>query len=60
MSYSDFHKDFEERRREFDKSFKRMSIGIGIAWAVGVILSLGVIGVIIWGIIQLVNWVTTK
>lgn len=29
-------------------------------WIVGALLSLGTLGVVIWGVISLVNWITSQ
>jgi hypothetical protein len=51
---------FDSWERDFDKTFKRTTRGIIAVW-VGVLLANLVIwGVIIWAIIQLVQWVQTK
>jgi hypothetical protein len=52
--------DFNRHRREFDRDFRRMTAGIVMVWIAGIIFSLAFLGVIIWAIIQLVQWVTTK
>lgn len=54
------HPFFDDWERDFDKSAKRMfRWGVGV-W-VGVLLANLVIwGVVIWAIIQLVQWVTSK
>lgn len=49
---------------EFDRSFnKTMKRGAGVfigLWALSVLASLGVTVVVIWAIVQLVQWVTAK
>ena len=33
---------------------------IAVIWIIGAVLSLGVTGVAIWGVISLVNWITSQ
>lgn len=40
-----------------DDNFFKAIFGV---WIVGAILSLGMVGAVIWGIISLVNWLTTQ
>lgn len=51
---------FDKWENNFDRTTKRTMRGIIAMWAVGLILSLVFWGVVIWGIIELVQWVQTK
>ena len=51
---------FDKWESDFDRTAKRTMRGIIAVWAVGIILSLVFWGVVIWGIIELVQWVTAQ
>lgn len=46
--------------KNFDKNFKRAGSAFAIFWVISAIVSLAFTGVLIWGLIELVQWVTTK
>lgn len=43
-----------------DRFEKKITGAFIAAWIVGAILSLGTLGVVIWGVISLVNWVISQ
>lgn len=45
---------------KFTKTEKTVGSVIVVFWVVGALLSLGVSAAIIWGIINLIGWVTSK
>lgn len=51
---------FDKWEKDFDRTAKRTMRGIVAVWAAGIILSLVFLGVVIWGIIELVQWVTAQ
>ena len=51
---------FDSWERDFDKSFKRTRNGIIAVWLGVLVGNLILWGVVIWAIIQLVQWVQTK
>lgn len=51
---------FDAWERDFDKTFKRTARGIIAVWAAVLVANLIIWGVVIWAIIQLVQWVQTK
>lgn len=51
---------FDNWERDFDKSFKRTRSGIIAVWLGVLVGNLILWGVVIWAIIELVQWVTSK
>ena len=51
---------FDSWERDFDKSFRRTRNGIIAVWLGVLVANLVIWGVVIWAIIQLVQWVQTK
>ena len=43
---------------DIEKNFNRYMTFFGVLWVVSAILSLALVGVGIWGIIELVSWIT--
>jgi len=53
-----FQNDFDHRR--FDRDFDRARKGFGLAFIAIILINLAVLGVVIWAIIELVQWLTSK
>lgn len=49
-----------EKLDEDDRALRQIFKGFLIAWIIGAVLGLCVLGVAIWAVIQLVNWVTAQ
>lgn len=43
-----------------DRFEKKITGAFIAAWIAGALLSLGTLGVVIWGVISLVNWITSQ
>lgn len=51
---------FDKWESDFDKNFNRVAKFGVAAWLVGILLTLAFWGVVVWGIIELVQWVTAQ
>lgn len=54
------HPFFDEWERDFDRTAKRTMRGMIVVWLGILIANLVIWGVVIWAIIELVQWVTSK
>lgn len=52
--------EWEKRKRKFDEGFNKGVKAFRVAAIVMGILSIGVLGVLIWALIALVTWLTSK
>lgn len=48
------------RTSDFDRDFRGFGIAFIVVWAIGALISLGVLGFGIWVLYQLVTWVVAQ
>lgn len=53
-------RDFDKFNEDFDRQFKRTGRLVSVGFVVSALVSLALVAIVIWGIIELVGWVKTK
>lgn len=43
---------------DIEKNFNRLLATFGVLWVVAVVMGLALVGVGVWGIVELVTWIT--
>lgn len=60
MIYDEKSKTFKTSTQEQNEEFEKTFGFFKMAWIVSAILGLGVLGIMVWALIELITWITTK